>query len=94
MAVNGPITFPGYTWVAMIAAQGSAGDHFGYEDDPATISVQGSVDPGDPDAGSVDNPATLDGDLQGGCATGKSGNASALALLLLALLVVRRRATR
>ena len=47
-AANGALTFPGYTWVGMIAAQGSAGDHFGYEDSPATITVQGGVDPGDP----------------------------------------------
>ncbi len=93
-AANGPITFPGYTWVAMIAAQGSAGDHFGYEDDPATITVEGSVEPGDPDAGSIDNPAASNGDLQGGCATGGPGASPALALLFLALFGARRRSTR
>lgn len=99
-ATNGALTFPGYTWVAMIAALGAAGDHFGYEDTPATLTVQGGVDPGDPDAGSSGtgdgggNGATGTGDLRGGCAAGGHASGAVLILLVGLLFATRRRATR
>jgi MYXO-CTERM domain-containing protein len=38
-SASGTLTFPGFSWVAMIPALGDTGDHFGFEDSAATITV-------------------------------------------------------
>jgi uncharacterized repeat protein (TIGR01451 family) len=39
-ASPGEIEFPGFSWVGMVAAQGDAGDHFGFEDAAARLAVE------------------------------------------------------
>jgi len=44
-ARTGDVTFPGCSWVGMIATLGDAGDMFGYDDTPLTLSVVDDVAP-------------------------------------------------
>jgi hypothetical protein len=38
---SGTLTFPGMSWVGMIATAGDSGDHFGHEDKTTSVSVVG-----------------------------------------------------
>jgi hypothetical protein len=44
-ATTGTITLPGFSWVAMDPTQGDAGDVYGYEETPPTLSITGSPTP-------------------------------------------------
>ncbi len=74
-APPGEIAFPGAAWIGMIAAQADAGDHYGYEDGPASIIVEPVGDDQDADGMPDDwetehgldpgDPADADQDLDG-----------------------------
>jgi hypothetical protein len=72
-AATQTIPLPGFSWVAMDPTRGDAGDVFGYEDSPPTLSITGSPAPVKIAVVSATASSTTGGNAAGNAIDGNAG---------------------